>query len=228
MAQNTSSTADSRPAVSYRSEMEAHARDYLQRLLDEPFTLGTAVRGEEGWYAVPAESESWGSFRVYVHTGKHGPDLRDDRVLDGLDRQMEALMAAAVPEQALCGAYLEFSSGVPARRWYASEELAAVQQGDTLYASLYLALPQQAADALPAALADLTCALEQGGWYATVTAGVMPAETLETLRAADPDEAGLAAAFAADLVWTVDPNEALSGEERLAKIEAEWKEAQPG
>ena len=227
MAQNTSSPAAT-AAVSYRSEMEGHARDYLQRLLEEPFELGTAVRGEEGWYEVPAESESWGSFRVYVHTGKHGPEVRDDRVLPGLERQMEALMTDAVPGEALCGAYLEFSAGAPARQWYAGEALATVQQGDTLYADLYLALPEDAAADLPAALTALARALEQGGWYATVTAGTMPAGTLGTLRAAEPAEKELYDAFAARMVWTVDPAAGMSEAERLAQIEANWKEASPG
>ena len=146
-----------------------------------------------------------------------GAEVRDDRVLSALDREMTALAGESAPEEALCAAWVSFAAGMPARAWAPGSGLEEVAAEDALRTDWYLLSSDP--DELAAAGADLVLEMSGRGYTGTLHAGVVSEERLALLQATQPQRADLLED--AGLWVRVKPDEERSREELEADIRAD-------
>ena len=95
----------------------ARADAWLADAGETGYTLGACTRKEDSWYAVEVDGGEMPDYRVFVRLTETGSEVRDDRVLDALSREMTGLAAETAPEEALCAAFVSFGSGMPEQVW---------------------------------------------------------------------------------------------------------------
>lgn len=167
----------------------AEADAWLAGAGETDYSLGACTPKEGSWYAVEVDGGERGGYRVFVRLTADGAEVRDDRVLSALGREMTALAGESAPEEALCAAWVSFAAGMPARAWAPGSGLEEVAAEDALRTDWYLLTSDP--DELAAAGADLVLEMSGRGYTGTLHAGVVSEERLALLQATQPQRADL-------------------------------------
>lgn len=182
-------------------DIRAAADEWLTEAGESGYALGGCAPVEGSWYAVEVEPEQGRAYRVYVRLREEGEEVRDDRVLEALSREMTSLAAASAPSTALCVAWVEFAGGMPLHAWQPTASLEEVGGSEVLSTDWYLL--DADAGALAEAAAELALEMAGRGYLGALHVGLVEEGERERLRAGGPDWDALATAAG---VWiTVDP-----------------------
>lgn len=191
----------------------ARADAWLADAGETGYTLGACTRKEDSWYAVEVDGGEMPDYRVFVRLTETGSEVRDDRVLDALSREMTGLAAETAPEEALCAAFVSFGSGMPEQVWPRTASLEQVAAAETLRTDWFLLLDD--GPALADGAACLALEMAARGWVGTLHAAVVSADELARLSAAAPDRPTLTRTTGQG-AWVRVRGEGMPGREELA------------
>lgn len=200
-----------------QEKIRAQADAWLEQAGESGYELGACYRKEGSWYAVEVDGGET-DYRVYVRLTPEGSEVRDDRVLAALSREMTAITAEQVPETALCLAWVGFCAGMPAQRWYPTDTLDTVTASEALCTDWYLLVPAAQAELLPELAAGLAVDLRQRDYVGTLHAAAVEEAVLGVLRAGTPEQEDLAAAAERGSWVRVSPEDVRTREELAQEI----------
>lgn len=192
---------------------------WLEKAGETGYTLGACTRKQDSWYAVEVDAGQADDYCVYVRLTPDGSEVRDDRVLAALSRELTAQTRQLVPETAVCAAWVNFCAGMPAQAWYPTDTLETVAAAEALCADWYLLVPASQADTLAGLAADLAVELRGQGWVGTIHAAGIAEEELAVLAASSSDRPALAKAAEAGSWVRVSPDDTRTRDELAAAIE---------
>lgn len=173
--------------LSYREQIEQEGAAYLEQIGAQDYTAGTVsyVSGTgSNWYCVPMTAQGKEPFNVFVKPVEGAVEIRDDRVLQGLSRQLSAQWDKMLPEGAVGHAWVTFIRQVPSQQWNDTELLQTVADVEALSNRWYLVMPQKDAAALQATAQALADDLGAQGWIGVLYAAAVPQSTIDSLAAA--------------------------------------------
>ena len=173
--------------LSYREQIEQEGTAYLAQIGAQDYTAGTVtyVSGTgSNWYCVPMTAQGKEPFNVFVRRTKDTVEIRNDRVLQGLSRQLSARWDKMLPEGAVGRAWVTFYNQLPAQQWNDTETLQTVADAETLDDRWYLLVPQKDAAALQTTAQALADDLGAQGWTGVLYAAAVPQSTIDSLTAA--------------------------------------------
>lgn len=195
--------------TSYREQIEQEGTAYLAQIGAQEYTAGAVsyVSGTgDNWYSVPMTAEGKETFHVFVHPAEGSVEIRDDRVLQGLSRQLSAQLDKILPENAVGSAWVTIVNDLPSRQWDSTETLQNVADVEALSCRWYVAVPQKDAASLEATANELAQALSAQGWNGILYAAALPQNTIDILTAAQtPLRADWSKATAKGMYLRVSP-----------------------
>lgn len=173
--------------TSYREQIEQEGTAYLAQIGAQEYTAGTVsyVSGTgDNWYSVPMTAEGKETFHVFIHPAEGSVEIRDDRVLQGLSRQLSAQLDKLLPENAVGSAWVTIVNDLPSRQWDETEQLQTVADVEALSCRWYVVVPQSEAQTLEATANELAEQLCAQGWNGILYAAALPQNTIDILMAA--------------------------------------------
>ena len=173
--------------TSYREQIEQKGTAYLAQIGAQEYTAGTVsyVSGTgDNWYSVPMTAEGKETFHVFIHPAEGSVEIRDDRVLQGLSRQLSAQLDKLLPENAVGSAWVTIVNDLPSRQWDETEQLQTVADVEALSCRWYVVVPQSEAQMLETTANELAEQLCAQGWNGILYAAALPQNTIDILTAA--------------------------------------------
>lgn len=173
--------------TSYREQIEQEGTAYLAQIGAQEYTAGTVsyVSGTgDNWYSVPMTAEGRETFHVFIHPAEGSVEIRDDRVLQGLSRQLSAQLDKLLPENAVGSAWVTIVNDLPSRQWDETEQLQTVADVEALSCRWYVVVPQSEAQMLETTANELAEQLCAQGWNGILYAAALPQNTIDILTAA--------------------------------------------
>lgn len=193
--------------LTYRERIVQEGTAYLAQIDAQEYTAGTVtpVSGT-GWYCVPMTAQGKEPFNVFIRPAGGGEvEIRNDRVLQGLSRQLSAQWDKLLPQNAAGKAWVTFSERLPLKQWSDTESLQTVADGDSLMCRWYLVVPQKDAATLRATAQELETELAAQGWTGVLYAAAVPQSTMDTLTRTEADRDAWKEAVAEGLSKIVTP-----------------------
>lgn len=173
--------------TSYREQIEQEGTAYLAQIGAQEYTAGTVSYVSDtgdNWYSVPMTAEGKETFHVFIHPAEGSVEIRDDRVLQGLSRQLSAQLDKLLPENAVGSAWVTIVNDLPSRQWDETEQLQTVADVEALSCRWYVVVPQSEAQTLETTANELAEQLCAQGWNGILYAAALPQNTIDILTAA--------------------------------------------
>lgn len=173
--------------TSYREQIKQEGAAYLAQIGAQEYAAGTVSYVSEtgsNWYCVPMSAEGKEPFHVFIRPVEGDTEIRDDRVLQGLSRQLSAQLDKLLPENAAGSAWVTIVNDLPSRQWDETEQLQTVADVEALSCRWYVVVPQSEAQTLETTANELAEQLCAQGWNGILYAAALPQNTIDILTAA--------------------------------------------
>lgn len=209
---------------SLQQKILSEADAWLEKAGETDYTLGVCTRKDDSWYAVEVEAGQKDDYCVYVRLTPDGSEVRDDRVLAALSRELTGLCQQQLGENVLCAAWVNFCAGIPTQNWYSTDTLEKVSAEEALYADWYLVVPAERKQDLADLAAGLAVDMRQSGWVGVIHAVVLEQEQLAVLQAAQTEQSTWSKAAEKGGWIRVSPDDDRTREELAADLIAEMNQ----
>lgn len=170
--------------LGYREWIEQEGTAYLEQIGAQEYEPGSVTyvsKSGSNWYCVPMMAEGKEPFNVFVRPTEDSAEIRNDRVLQGLSRQLTAQWSKMLPENAIGYAWVTFVNGLPSQQWDDTENLQKVADREALSNRWYLVVPQRDASTLGTVANALAAELGAQGWNGILYAAALPQSTIDLL-----------------------------------------------